>query len=317
MLKEPHAARRANILKTHPTVAALQGPEWRSKYMATGLILAHAGTAVCVAPRAVTSGGSVALFALAYIIGATLTQALFLANHELAHNLFFARGWHNRAFSLAVNLPLVVPFVIAFRGYHLEHHQHQGVVGVDTDLPTEWEQRVVRGRLAKTVWLASQIVAYAVRPMVVKRQPLTAWHALNACMQVVATSALWWWSVAPVATMCYLVLSLVFAGGLHPCAGHFLSEHYTMHSDASQETTSYYGSLNRLTWNVGYHNEHHDFPRVPWSRLPKVRAEAPEYYDTLHACSSWCGIQWAYVFRPEVGPWSRVRRRTTGKSMKE
>ena len=97
MLKEPHAARRASILKTHPTVATLQGPEWRSKYITVGLILAHAGTAVGVAPRVVTSGGVTLLFALSYVIGATLAQALFLANHELAHNLFFARGWHNRS----------------------------------------------------------------------------------------------------------------------------------------------------------------------------------------------------------------------------
>lgn len=250
--------------------------------------------------------------AVAYGAGATMAQALFLAVHELTHNLFFASPRANRAFALLlVNGPLVVPFCASFRGYHLAHHKRQGERGRDADLPSEREARWVgRSGVRKAVWLSFQIVAYAVRPWCVRPEPLTLSLAANWATQAVWNAAIvlagGWSSLA------YLALSVLLAGGMffHPCAGHFVAEHYLLHEEGGQETFSYYGPLNWLTWNVGYHVEHHDLSNVPGSRLPSVRAIAPEFYSGLRTCPSWTGAMWRFVTDPRVGLDRRVVRQT-------
>lgn len=300
---EPHCERRRKILESHPEISSLNGHDWRSKYMCIFLVLLpHIGSAVFLAPMF----GPLSFLLLSYFVGATLTQALFLAIHEMSHNLFFKSSSSNKAFSIFSNAPLLFPYAISFRKYHRDHHKHQGEEGVDTDLPSLLERKIVTGKFSKSVWCAFQIVAYAIRPVLIcPEKEITLFHVLNWAFQACFDASLlllFGWKPA-----FYLLLSILLSGGFHPCAGHFLSEHYVFRG--RQETVSYYGPLNRITWNVGYHNEHHDFPFVPWSRLPQVRKIASDFYDPLLKCDSWSGIMLDYVLRQDMGPSSRVSRK--------
>lgn len=114
----------------------------------------------------------------------------------------------------------------------------------------------------------------------------------------------------------YLLASAFLSGSLHPIAGHFIAEHYVLnppkeynpHSTLLPETYSYYGPLNILVYNAGYHNEHHDFPYIPWTRIRKVKEIAAEFYDPLPYHTSWVKVIYDFVFDPKVSLWCRILR---------
>ena len=99
--------------------------------------------------------------------------------------------------------------------------------------------------------------------------------------------------------------------GLHPVGARWIQEHYLVFP--GQETTSYYGPLNTVALNVGYHNEHHDFPSVPWNRLPEIKRMAPEAYDTLGSYKSWTRLLLRFIFDRQLSLFARQIRSNRGR----
>ncbi len=288
------------MLQKYPQIKQLYGPCRRTKYVCTALVAAQLLLAFLLRDA---PWWLIAL--VAYGVGGVMNQALLLAIHELSHNLAFRKPWHNRAFAMFVNLPVGVPVAETFRYYHLLHHTHQGDERLDTDLPTELEARLLRNTFTKLVWLAFQGLAYALRPLFVHPKKPSLAEALNLLLQIAFNVAIFYfWGVKALA---YLPISSLIVMGLHPIAGHYISEHYVFRP--GQETYSYYGPLNALAFNVGYHNEHHDFPYIPGSRLAELRSTAPEFYDQLLSHRSWTATLWSFVTEPNVGGYSRIKRR--------
>ena len=293
-----HSLRRKKILDKNPDIKLLFGPEWKSKWISI-LILFIPQIYISLNIHKLSTFYQ---FIVTYAIGATLTQALFLAIHELSHNLFFKNIHYNKLFSILLNFPIGIPFSISFRDYHIEHHRNLGIYGLDTDLPTIFEKKYIKGKLLKILWLSLQIVTYSVRPMLVKSYKLTNYHFLNIFLQFSFNSLIYtYYGASP---LIYYIICDLIAGGLHPCAYHFISEHYLLENNSKQETFSYYGLLNYLTWNVGYHNEHHDFPYIPWSRLSKVRKIVKEYskdiYENIESYNNWSTIFNKFIMNKDI-----------------
>jgi sphingolipid delta-4 desaturase len=68
---------------------------------------------------------------------------------------------------------------------------------------------------------------------------------------------------------------------------------------------------------VGYHNEHHDFPSIPWTRLPELRSIAKEFYEPLPSHTSWPYVTYKFISDPKVGMWSRAKRTCRGEKLDE
>src|SRR5436190_1348479 len=139
-----------------------------------------------------------------------------------------------------------------------------------------------------TIWLALYFIAQMSRvPLLHRVKLIDAWYVANVLTQgafIAVVVYAWGW-----ASLIYLLLSSILAIGLHPVGARWIQEHFLTHP-GGQETFSYYGPLNVLAFNVGYHNEHHDLMRVPWMRLPRIRRAAPEMYDSLHYHTSWTAL---------------------------
>ncbi|KAF9226402.1 hypothetical protein BS17DRAFT_547255 [Gyrodon lividus] len=306
MTEEPHRSRRMAIMKTHPEVTKLMGHEPLTKYVVLGVVSLQLYVAVQLRHSHPLSFW---FLLLAYAVGGTANHNLFLAIHEITHNLAFKGVNANKALAVFANIPIGIPYSAAFKKYHIEHHKHLGEDGIDTDLPTHLELLCLNNVLGKTFFATFQIFFYALRPGFVRTQTPTQWHLINLVVQLVFDYVLV--QTFGVRPFLYLLFSSFFAGSLHPCAGHFIAEHYVW-DGLNQETYSYYGPLNILAYNVGYHNEHHDFPSVPWTRLPALRTLAPEFYDTIPSHPSWPMVIVNFIRDPEVGMFARVKRATRG-----
>ena len=303
---EPHRIRTKNILKEHPEIRHLIGKNPMTIFAIIGLVALQITASWLLADMPWW-----VVFVAAYIVGAFADHALFVMIHECAHRLLFKKPEANRLAGILANVPQLFPSSVSFERYHIKHHSFQGVHELDADLPNYWEAKLIDNYfIGKVIWLLLYPLFQVFRIGRLKEiKPFDGWVALNWAVQI-AFIVLITWLWGPKAIV-YLLASFFFSVGLHPLGARWIQEHYLTHGE--QETYSYYGPLNNVAFNVGYHNEHHDFPSIPWNRLPKIREGAPTFYNTLYYHTSWTKLFFRCLFDKEISLYSRIVRRDRGK----
>ncbi len=304
--QEPHRLRTRQILKQSPEIRDLIGKN-RSTFLFIIFLVVFQITAAILLARQ----SWLPIFLAAYFLGAFADHALFVMIHECAHKLIFKNKIANRLAGIFANIPQIFPSSVAFERYHIKHHSFQGIHELDADLPNRWEARLINNYFfGKIIWFLFYPLFQAFRISRLKEiKPFDKWIALNWGLQIVFTAALWYFVGGK--AVGFLALSFFFSVGLHPLGARWIQEHYLTHGQ--QETYSYYGPLNNVAFNVGYHNEHHDFPSVPWNKLPQIRKQAPEFYNTLSYHTSWTKLFIRFLFDKELSLFSRIIRKNRGK----
>lgn len=298
-----HWRRRKEMLKQHPEIEQLKGYDSSSQLYSALLVSAQLLATVAVG---VFDLSFMWIFLLSFFFGAFVDHALWCLVHDFSHDLGAASHNANTAWLIIANLAHVWPSSVTFRHFHQIHHGFFHVVDKDPDLAVTYEQTIFgNGVIGKIIWLFFFPFIQTVRVgLCYENQkpdvPLVLNWIANLTVDVCVLYFLGFWAFA------YLWLSSMLSVGLHPMGARWIAEHYSI--DAPQETYSTYGLINWVTFNIGHHNEHHDFPNIPWRRLPTLRRTAPEFYDFLTYHTSYLRVIFAFIFNSGFTLQTRVVR---------
>lgn len=303
---KPHPARRRAILAAHPEVKKLINHDPLTAIITLAVVSLQTFTAAFFGNIGISHWWMAVLGA--YLIGAFANHTLLIIIHDACHNTIFKSPVWNKLTGIFADLPNTFPTAMAFRCYHRQHHSHLGELDFDADLPSRWETQIFGGRwYGKAAWL---FLFPALQLSRLSRMKGTGpmrnvWTYVNtACVLTYDLMIFYFFGING---LVYLFASFWFSiGGLHPVAARLIQEHFT--PDSSHETFDYYGPLNVIALNAGFHNEHHDFPEMPWRNLPELKKMAPEFYDGLKAYTSWTRLLLEFIFDPQYSLSNRVVR---------
>lgn len=296
----PHVRRAREIMRAHPEVK-----DYFGEYPPTVLYIAGVVGLQLAVAYLLRDAGWLAVIACAWLFGAVASHSLFVLIHDAAHDVILPGRTWNKICGILCNVGQALPTAMSFRTFHLLHHSHLDEYDYDGDLAFNAEARWVGSSpVRKALWLAAFGFMQMFRPMRLKKPFLDGWLFIN--IAVIAVTDYLVWLTCGTTGLAYLALSMLFGVGLHPVGARWVQEHYSF--NPGQETYSYYGFMNRLAFNIGYHNEHHDLVKVPWVHLPRIKAIAPEFYDHLYAHRSWGRLLVRFLTDRDMTLFSRITR---------
>jgi sphingolipid delta-4 desaturase len=329
-----HDRRRADILRDHPEVARLMHDEPLSIIIMIFIIVTHLWIAVKLHSIDGATGWIASFFAAA-CYGAFCAFGFQALNHELMHSIALPGATFLSL--VGSGCTLVPWFSYYFSGGHARHHKNAGTPNdIDREaffwawerVPASWPDWL-DGPAGSILWASLvgiglpvlYVISFSVCLLGNWRANVKelGYFAMDSLVTLVVHALVLFFGGAK--GLLYMVISMGFGNGflMHPLIGFWLMQHLC-HSESAgsndqqirspgvsagdelisfQPTASYSGSAiwNLLNFNCLSHVEHHDFSRVPWTNLPRLKKLAPEYYEApcLAHVPSITGLIWHWI----------------------
>lgn len=316
-----HYERKKAILAKHPEVKSLYGHNpWSFLLMLLGTS-AHTLLAISL-----VNASWWVIIPVTYTLGTYLSWFCMVLGHEGSHGLVFSNKSLNKLHTILAFLPVFLgPFGVFWSIEHMYHHQ---VVVDKMNRYGPQQAPLAKKLLFSLLFISFLSVVFVFASLVVsfrallhfglyalgrRDTPLPArynavpfknfpqvvnnpWFLLNMVL-VFAFHGLLTYQFGLV-PMAYFFLSNGFCNGLHPLGMRQVQEHYIQVK--GQPTNSVYSSLSPILLNIGFHVEHHDFPSIPWNRLPLLKKMAPEFYEPLFSFTSYTQVLWIFLTTPGI-----------------
>ncbi|KMW57393.1 Fatty acid desaturase [Candidatus Rhodobacter oscarellae] len=300
-----HNDLRRQAIAAHPELKEVSGADPRTVFALPVILAAHWGMAWAV------SGAPIwVIFIAAFFWGQIAIHAAGSLVHETAHKLIFRAERPKLLFDLGLEWILgSYGKQLTYQHEHITSHhpfigdyerdyEHEDICAFQSRMQLRHDNPIIQRLLTgltlvihglplgfligdevlprMNAWISGRPQKDPERVIEATRPP--RWQVRVFIAASLASNIMLLLLFGPWALLYHLWALSLFLGKLGIWnLGQSLSEHEGTDDTAPSRST--YGWINLPLFNTGYHNEHHTFPNVAWTRLPKLTRTAPEVFD--------------------------------------
>ena len=180
-----HRDRQKKILSNYPEIKRLMVPYFNTFYIGFFIVIIQLFIGNILANSSYSLVEGIILLNIFF----TLQHLVIMVIHEVTHNIVFRNIKYNKLFLLYLNIPLILPFSLLYKRFHLVHHSLLNKVS-DPDIPLDLEMKYIKNRIIRFLWAFFYTLFYAIRP-ITKNRKIYKDDIINYIWQVVIVSVLY------------------------------------------------------------------------------------------------------------------------------